>query len=58
MTVNEHRYPDADIELQLIYKLKALKETKCHWEIFHVKGHKDATTRQNLTHKEIKCRSR
>jgi hypothetical protein len=51
-TVNKHRYPDADIELQLINELKALQEKKCIMEIFHVKGHQDCTSRQNLTDEE------
>jgi hypothetical protein len=52
ITVSEHRYPDADIELQLIHELKALQETKCNIEIFHVISHQDSTTRQNLTDEE------
>jgi hypothetical protein len=51
-TVNEHRYLDADIELQLIHELKALLKTKCNIEIFHVEGHQYSTARQNLTDEE------
>jgi ribonuclease HI len=42
-TVNEHCYPDADIELQLMHELNVLRETKCHIEVSHIKGHQDAT---------------
>jgi ribonuclease HI len=51
-TVDKHRYPDANIELQLIYKLNALQKTKRIIEISHVKGHQGSTTRQNLTNEE------
>jgi Reverse transcriptase (RNA-dependent DNA polymerase) len=40
-TVNQHRYPDADIELQLVSELQYFIFQKCNISIAHVKGHQE-----------------
>jgi hypothetical protein len=40
-TVNQHRHPDTDIEIQLIHQLQLLKEQKSKIKIEHVNGHQD-----------------
>jgi hypothetical protein len=46
-TVNQHRHPDVDIELQLIHELQLLKSKGCIIGIHHVKGHQDSTSNKN-----------
>jgi ribonuclease HI len=51
-TVNQHRYPDVDIEQQLIYELRQLQEKGCMVIIRHVKGHQDTADNRNMTIEE------
>jgi ribonuclease HI len=43
-TVNQHRYPDVDIELQILYELRQLHKSNCITTFKHVKGHQDTDT--------------
>jgi ribonuclease HI len=43
-TVHQHRYPDADIEQQLMQELEALSKEVGTIEINHVRGHQDEGT--------------
>jgi ribonuclease HI len=51
-TVNQHRYPDVDIKLQLMHELHKLNETNCIINIQHVKGHQDSEKKRKLTIEE------
>jgi hypothetical protein len=51
-TVNQHRYPDVDIEQQLIYELKILEDKNCIITIQHVKGPQDNNTKRKLKTEE------
>jgi ribonuclease HI len=51
-TVNQHRYPDVDIEQQLIYELHQLQEKGCMIIIQHVKGHQDTADNRSMTIEE------
>lgn len=51
-TINQHRYPDVDIEQQLMYELNALSKKATYIEILHVKGHQDKDTQRHLTTEE------
>jgi hypothetical protein len=51
-TVNQHRFPDVDIEIQLLHELKQLDDMNCITTFEHVKGHHADHNRS------IECRSR
>jgi hypothetical protein len=48
-TVNQHRYPDVDIEQQLMYELQQLDETNFIITFQHVRGHQGTEKKSKLT---------
>jgi hypothetical protein len=48
-TVNQHQFPDVDIEIQLLHKLKQLNAMNCITTFEHVKGHQDTEKKTKLT---------
>jgi hypothetical protein len=48
-TVNQHRFPDVDIEIQLLHELKQLNDMNCITTFEHVKGHQDTEKKTKLT---------
>jgi hypothetical protein len=53
-TVNQHRHPDVDIELQLLHELQQLEHDKgCKVSLSFVKNHQDKhKTRNEMSFKE------
>jgi hypothetical protein len=48
-TVNQHRNPDVDVELQIMHELHQLHEKNCMTIFEHVKGHQDTGKKGKLT---------
>jgi ribonuclease HI len=52
-TVNQHRHPDVDIEMQVLHEVSLLEKEHLNFTIQHVQGHQDTTKlKRSLTMEE------
>jgi hypothetical protein len=52
-TVNQHRHPDVDIEMQVLHEISLLEAKSCFITIQHVRGHQDTqNSKRSLSSEE------